>query len=36
MKETLVSRIKEVTLKDPILIEGLPGVHWKLAICGGS
>ncbi|HPS92537.1 MAG TPA: proteasome assembly chaperone family protein [Methanothrix sp.] len=26
MKETLVSRIKDVTLKDPILIEGLPGV----------
>ena len=26
MKETLVSRIKEVTLKDPILVEGLPGV----------
>lgn len=26
MKETLVHRIKEVTLKDPILIEGLPGV----------
>ena len=25
-KETLVSRIKEVTLKDPILVEGLPGV----------
>lgn len=26
MKETLVTRIKEVTLKDPILVEGLPGV----------
>lgn len=26
MLETLVHRIKEVTLKDPILIEGLPGV----------
>jgi len=26
MKETFVSRIKEVTLKDPILVEGLPGV----------
>ncbi|TFH50151.1 MAG: proteasome assembly chaperone family protein, partial [Methanothrix sp.] len=26
MKDTLVSRIKEVTLKDPILVEGLPGV----------
>jgi uncharacterized protein (TIGR00162 family) len=26
MKETLVRRVKEVTLKDPILIEGLPGV----------
>ena len=26
MKETLVSRIKEVTLKDPIFVEGLPGV----------
>jgi uncharacterized protein (TIGR02145 family) len=26
MKETLVYRIKEVTLKDPILVEGLPGV----------
>ena len=26
MKETLVRRIKEVTLKDPILVEGLPGV----------
>ena len=26
MKETLVHRIKEVTLKDPILVEGLPGV----------
>jgi hypothetical protein len=26
MKETLVRRVKEATLKDPILIEGLPGV----------
>jgi len=26
MKETLVRRIKDVTLKDPILVEGLPGV----------
>jgi len=26
MKETLVHRIKEITLKDPILVEGLPGV----------
>ena len=26
MKETLVHRIKEVTLKEPILVEGLPGV----------
>ena len=26
MKETLVTRIKEVTLNDPILVEGLPGV----------
>jgi uncharacterized protein (TIGR00162 family) len=26
MKETLVIRIKEATLKDPILVEGLPGV----------
>ena len=26
MKETFVHRIKEVTLKDPILVEGLPGV----------
>ncbi|HNX10486.1 MAG TPA: proteasome assembly chaperone family protein, partial [Methanothrix sp.] len=26
MKETLVIRTKEVTLKDPILVEGLPGV----------
>jgi proteasome assembly chaperone (PAC2) family protein len=26
MKETLVHRIKDVTLKDPILVEGLPGV----------
>jgi len=26
MKETLVRRIKEVKLKDPILVEGLPGV----------
>ena len=26
MKETFVHRIKEVTLKDPVLVEGLPGV----------
>jgi uncharacterized protein (TIGR00162 family) len=26
MKETLVRRIKDVALKDPILVEGLPGV----------
>ena len=26
MKETMVVRIKEVALKDPILVEGLPGV----------
>jgi uncharacterized protein (TIGR00162 family) len=26
MKETLVHRIREITLKDPILVEGLPGV----------
>jgi len=26
MKETMVRRIKEVQLKDPILVEGLPGV----------
>lgn len=26
MKETLVRRVKETTLKDPILVEGLPGV----------
>jgi len=26
MKETLVRRIKDVSLKDPILVEGLPGV----------
>jgi hypothetical protein len=26
MKETLVHRTREVTLKDPILVEGLPGV----------
>ena len=26
MKETIVHRVKEVTLKDPILVEGLPGV----------
>jgi hypothetical protein len=26
MKDTLVQRIKDVSLKDPILIEGLPGV----------
>jgi len=26
MKETLIHRIQEVTLKDPVLIEGLPGV----------
>jgi uncharacterized protein len=26
MKETLVRRVKEATLKDPILVEGLPGV----------
>ena len=25
MKETIVHRVKEVTLKDPILVEGLPG-----------
>jgi uncharacterized protein (TIGR00162 family) len=26
MKETLVRRVKEATLKDPVLVEGLPGV----------
>jgi len=26
MKETFIKRIKEVTLRDPILVEGLPGV----------
>lgn len=26
MKETLVRKIKEVSLKDPVLVEGLPGV----------
>jgi len=26
MKETLVRRVKEATLKDPIMVEGLPGV----------
>ncbi|VVB64103.1 PAC2 family protein [uncultured archaeon] len=26
MKETLVRRVKEATLRDPILVEGLPGV----------
>jgi uncharacterized protein (TIGR00162 family) len=26
MKETLIRKIKEVSLKDPILVEGLPGV----------
>jgi uncharacterized protein len=26
MKETFIRRIKEITLKDPILVEGLPGV----------
>ena len=34
MKETMVVRIKEVALKDPILVEGLPGLAKTLAVIG--